>query len=124
MASSAPAPPGGRPPAAGEEDETEMTSIMDADQRRELQRAAREAAQVLEPERETARPPPEHEALATEELAIPKAAAVPAEARVEAPVSRPPAQAPEAAPASAGLQPWMWIAFALLLAAVAFALRA
>lgn len=127
-------PEGGKPllDGQGEEDEAEMTSIMDAEQRRELQRAAREAARVQAPvaaeakpeelERATARPPAEHEAIAAGELTIPKAAPVPAEAEIEAPA---PAKAPAATtPAASSSSPvWVLVAFALLLAAVAFALR-
>ncbi|HEY6460679.1 MAG TPA: hypothetical protein VIY73_11030 [Polyangiaceae bacterium] len=124
-----------------------MTSIMDADQRRELQRAARaEAARMQEPtgeapkaadlERPTARPPAEAQALAAEELAIPKSARVPSEARaVPSPSPEPassakPSTSPESAEAEkahrhdpAATPPWVLVAFALLIAAVAFVLR-
>ncbi|HEY1692784.1 MAG TPA: hypothetical protein VGG39_11515 [Polyangiaceae bacterium] len=148
MAAAASKPPDSKPLAVPEEDETEMTSIMDADQRRELQRAARaEAARMQEPtgeapkaadlERPTARPPAEAEALAAEELAIPKSARVPSEAHATplpspAPASsakpstspEPTEEAPEAHPHDpAATPPWVLVAFALLIAAVAFVLR-
>jgi hypothetical protein len=144
MGASASAPPGDdekSPDPENPEDELEMTSIMDADQRRELQRVAREAARAKEPERETARPPAEvSAALAAEELAIPRAGGVPSDvspvvdppsgldtpalglASVPAPARAPApaAGAAQKAPASDG---WMLFAFVLLAAAVAFALR-
>lgn len=128
MAVSASAPPGDDEKSPElEDDNPEMTSIMDADQRRELQKAARaEAARMnqpakeKEPERVTARPPAEAAALAADErLQIPKAAAVPAEALPKTPV--PPPQAVEKQ--VAGPSTWMVVAFVLLAAAVVFALR-
>ena len=125
MGNSAPVPPDeGDAPEGEDLDEPEMTSIMDAEQRRELQRAARSAK---EPERETARPPPE--AMIAEEVArgaevvIPRAAAVPTEA-LRAPA---PAAVAATAPAPEDRQTpstsWFVVAFVLLAAAVAFELR-
>jgi hypothetical protein len=123
MAASAPSPPGDPENAPGfeEPEDSEMTSIMDADQRRELQKAARsEAARTKEPERVTAPPPADAAAVATEETTrIPKAAAIPAEARPNG--QAPAAQAVEK-PAAA-FSTWMVVAFVLLAAAVVFALR-
>jgi hypothetical protein len=125
MAASASAPPDDEKSLGLDDPEDpedpEMTSIMDAEQRRELQRAARlEAARVKEPERETARPPAAATALAAEELTqIPKAAAIPMEARPQ-----PVAPAPQAVEKPvAGPSTWMVVAFVLLAAAVVFALR-
>ena len=125
MAASAPVPPddGDKSPELEDPDDLEMTSIMDAEQRRELQKAAREAARAKEPERETARPPAEATALAAEErLTIPKAALLPAEVRPQSPV--PPA-APVEKPQvdTAGSTAWMVVVFVLLAAAIVFALR-
>jgi hypothetical protein len=134
MANSAAEPPDdGRVPDADDDElaEEEMTSIMDAEQRRQLQRAARA---LKEPERETARPPPEATDAVEAEIAIPKAAAVP-ESLVATPVatpvakirSTPPAARPTAAAtssATAATTPVFWVvAFVLLAAAIAFELR-
>ncbi|HEY3817834.1 MAG TPA: hypothetical protein VGL81_11710 [Polyangiaceae bacterium] len=123
MGNSAPVPPDdGTVPEGDDLDEAEMTSIMDAEQRRELQRAARTQK---EPERETARPPPEA-ALAAEaeaEVVIPKAAALPTD------MSHEPAPEPASAPARpASRDPapsttWAVLAFVLLAAAIAFEMR-
>jgi hypothetical protein len=131
MGNSAPVPPDDRdaPEGLDLEDETEMTSIMDAEQRRELQRVTRAAK---EPDRETARPPPEAvQALEAEaEVVIPKAAAVPAEAVAALPSQRPAKRAaaatplpraPSSSPASSAT--WFVLAFVLLAAAIAFEMR-
>ena len=135
MANSATKPPDEGPAPEGDElDETEMTSIMDADQRRELQRAARA---LKEPDRETARPPPEAAIAVEAEAAIPKAAAVPAEALAlpestpepasepEPEPTAPPARKAAAAgtPAPSGLNVWWVISFVLLAAAIVFEMR-
>jgi len=137
MGNSAPVPPGdGNAPEGDDLDEAEMTSIMDAEQRRELQRVTRTGK---EPERETARPPPEAVIAAEAEIVIPKAAAVPAEAMPEAEAEaeaeaepEPEAEmAPEPAPAPAAVRSpdpvpsttWSVVAFVLLAAAIAFEMR-
>jgi hypothetical protein len=130
MGNSAPVPPGdGNAPEGDDLDEAEMTSIMDAEQRRELQRVTRAAK---EPERETARPPPEAMLAVEAEVVIPKAAAVPAEALPGAsepePESRPSAS-PSPSPSPAQLSSpapsatWFVVAFVLLAAAIAFEMR-
>jgi hypothetical protein len=127
MGNSAPAPPGIDDVPEGEEvDETEMTSIMDASQRRELQEAARAAAK--EAERETARPPPEALLAVEAEVVIPRAAAVPAEAieRDDEEAESAPAPAPRAAAAASSPAPsitWAVVAFVLLAAAIVFEMR-
>jgi len=119
MGNSAPVPPGDDDAPEGDDlDEAEMTSIMDAEQRRELQRVTRLAK---EPERETARPPPEAVIVVEAEVVIPRAAAIPAEA-VPAPESAPapiPARSASADPSTT----WAVVAFVLLAAAIAFVLR-
>ena len=122
-------------PGDESEDDLEMTSIMDAEQRRELQRAARkEAERQKEPERETARPPPEvSAAIEQEAVAIPKAAKVPSEApKAEESSStkagaRDPARAHPVIRSSETARPLFdtvtIVAFVLLAAAVAYALR-
>jgi hypothetical protein len=122
MGNSAPVPPGDDDAPEGDDlDEAEMTSIMDAEQRRELQRVTRLAK---EPERETARPPPEAVIVVEAEVVIPRAAAIPAEA-VPAPESAP---APMRRPlrcrrARTSSTTWAVVAFVLLAAAIAFVLR-
>ena len=124
MGNSAPVPPGdGDAPEGDDLEEPEMTSIMDAEQRRELQRATRAAK---EPERETARPPPEALVAVEAEVVIPKAAAVPAEALRNADPE--PASEPSPAPAARHDSPapssvWVVLAFVLLAAAIAFEMR-
>jgi hypothetical protein len=131
MGNSAPVPPddGDAPEGHDVDDEPEMTSIMDAEQRRELQRVTRAAK---EPDRETARPPPEaFKALEAEaEVVIPKAAAVPAEAVAAVPPQPPWKRAPPAAegPRAPAASPapsatWFVVAFVLLAAAIAFEMR-
>jgi hypothetical protein len=147
----------------GEEDELELTSIMDAEQRRALQKAARAAAEAqglkeADPkvaERETARPPPEALAAVQGEVAIPKAPSLPSVHPVsrEQPVAKAPAveeekpapapRAPKPAAAAATPAPapssspssssasstaspgytLALVAFVLLAAAIAFALK-
>lgn len=128
MGNSAPVPPDdGNAPEGDDLDEAEMTSIMDAEQRRELQRVTRAAK---EPERETARPPPEAMLAVEAEVVIPKAAAVPAEA-VPEPVGEPEppsgaSRSPAPVPASTSPAPsatWSVVAFVLLAAAIAFEMR-
>ena len=117
MGTSAPVPPAEGNAAELEDlDDLEMTSVMNPEQRRELQRAARTAK---EQERETARPPPEATAAIEEEVSIPRAAAVPAEA-VASPAPASPV-AEESSPATSAT--WFVIAFILLAAAIAFELR-
>lgn len=129
MGNSAPVPPDDDAPEGQDvEDEPEMTSIMDAEQRRELQRVTRAAK---EPDCETARPPPEAvKALEAEaEVVIPKAAAIPAEAVAAVPSQRPakrPAAKPEGPAPAASPAPsatWFVVAFVLLAAAIAFEMR-
>jgi hypothetical protein len=124
MGNSAPIPPGdGDAPEGDDLDEAEMTSIMDAEQRRELQRVTRTGK---EPERETARPPPEAVMAAEAEVVIPKAAAVPAEAlrKPEPEPASEPSPAPVARPSSpAPASTWFVLAFVLLAAAIAFEMR-
>jgi hypothetical protein len=138
MGSSAPAPPGDGKAPDGEEDELEMTSIMDAEQRRELQKAARTLKAEAQPEpeelqRPTARPPPEAVAVVEQEVAIPKPQPIPAEALAqaaehaepEAPGAPEPLRSPGAAPraptpAAGSLNIFGVVAFVLLAAAVAY----
>jgi hypothetical protein len=131
MGNSAPVPPDDGDAHDGHdvEDETEMTSIMDAEQRRELQRVTRAAKEL---DRETARPPPEAvKALEAEaEVVIPKAAAVPAEAVAALPSQRPVKRASATAegPRASAVPPapsatWFVVAFVLLAAAIAFEMR-
>ncbi|HTQ41248.1 MAG TPA: hypothetical protein VMI75_00730 [Polyangiaceae bacterium] len=120
------------------EDEEDMTSVMSSDQRKALQKAAKTEKESATLERDTARPPPSEEAA----VSIPRAAPIPAEARpVEAAraESAPPAKAksepaPKQAPArsqvpaasgetKAGWATWELVAFLLLAAAIATALR-
>jgi hypothetical protein len=137
MGTSAPAPPGEPPkaPDAGEEDEAEMTSIMDAEQRRALQQAARSGqstegaappTKAKEAERPTARPPPEAAAVVQEEVAIPKAPAVPSEAPAKAAKEASKQASAPAAPretVAQSITTWQIVSFVLLVAAVAFSLR-
>ena len=112
------------------EDETDMTSIMSADQARVLKQAAAEESDILE--RVTAKPPPlESE---PEAVAIPKAPAVPSAAPAIAPPAevspeknpQPQAHSPAPTTAAAPSKPgamWEIAAFALLVAAVVYELR-
>jgi hypothetical protein len=116
-------------PAAGE-DEEDMTSIMSADQRKQLQQAASDSKAAETLERDTAKPPPSAEAAeAMAEVVIPKAPATPslgAPAKVRADSTKPAAIAKPSAPAAsapAGWSAWELAAFVLLAAAVAVALR-
>jgi hypothetical protein len=122
------------------DDEEDMTSVMSSDQRRALQKAAKTEKESATLERDTARPPPSAEEGA---VAIPRAAAVPAEVRsaetprAEAPAKSEPvaqatapsqAKAPSRAPArsaepKAGWATWELVGFLLLAAAIAVALR-
>jgi hypothetical protein len=123
MGNSAPVPPDDdHAPEGDDVDEAEMTSIMDAEQRRELQRAARTAK---EPERETARPPPEAMIAVEAEVVIPRAAGIPAEAlRTPVPASAPSSAAATAVSSSpAASMTWSVVAFVLLAAAIAFEMR-
>jgi hypothetical protein len=122
MGNSAPVPPDdGSAPEGDDLDEAEMTSIMDAEQRRELQKAARTAK---EPERETARPPPEAMLAVEAEVVIPRAAAVPAEALARLDPAPEPSPAPTAQLSSpAPSATWFVVAFVLLAAAIAFEMR-
>jgi hypothetical protein len=102
MGTSAPAPPAeGDADDLENLDDLEMTSVMNPEQRRELQRAARTAK---EQERETARPPPEATAAIEEEVSIPVSQAT-----------------SPAMPSTSAT--WFVIAFILLAAAIAFELR-
>jgi hypothetical protein len=157
-------PPDDEHAPTGEEDELELTSIMDAEQRRALQKATRAAAEAqalkeADPkagERETARPPPEALAAVEGEVSIPKPPSVPSVSPVsrEQPVAKPAAvekkeeppappakkaaaaastatakaavKAPAPAPASSSSSTsytLALVAFVLLAAAIAFALR-
>jgi len=123
MGNSAPVPPGDDHAPEGDDlDEAEMTSIMDAEQRRELQRVARVAK---EPERETARPPPEAMMAVQAEVVIPRAAAIPAEALETPAAESAPSPVPTAAPSPspAPSTTWFVVAFVLLAAAIAFEMR-
>jgi hypothetical protein len=128
MGTSAPAPPGDGHAPDGDEDELELTSIMDADQRRALQKAAREKAGEAEPEelqRPTARPPPEAVAVAQGEASIPKAQRVPADVGRGDVGDRPTPVAPTGSGASEparAADPFSIVAFVLLFASVAYAL--
>jgi hypothetical protein len=111
------------PVGAEEEEDLELTSIMDAEQRRALQKAARTGKAAEDPqeaERPTARPPPQVVAAAlAEEVAIPKAPLVPSELPkrgARKPAARTSVEAPT-------LATWELVAFVLLAAAVAYALR-
>lgn len=114
------------------EDEEDMTSIMSPEQRKALQQAAKTEKESATLERDTAKPPPSD----ARPVTIPRAAAVPAEARhaaeprVETPaadVQPPPrpALAPASAPAAkgSGWTNWELVAFLLLAAAIVAALR-
>jgi hypothetical protein len=124
-----------------DEDEDDMTSVMSSDQRKALQKAAKTEKESATLERDTARPPPAPEEAA---VSIPRAAPIPAEARAaEAPraettaaksepvKTEPAKQAPAAAPqastrsadAKSGWATWELVAFLLLAASIAVALR-
>jgi len=133
MGTSASAPPGDGNVSEEEAlDELDMTSVMDGEQTRELQRAARLASAA---DRETTRPPPAAATAVIEAEASHPAA--PVQARADArPTSEPalaPGRAPDrppAVPAVAGAPvavastSWFVVAaFVLLAAAIAFQLR-
>ena len=122
MGNSAPVPPDdGNAPEGDDLDEAEMTSIMDAEQRRELQRVTRTGK---EPERETARPPPEAVVATETEVVIPKAPALPSEARPKPEAVSAPSPAPAVQlPSPASSPTWFVLAFVLLAAAIAFEMR-
>jgi hypothetical protein len=121
------------------DDEEDMTSVMSSDQRKALQKAAKTEKESATLERDTARPPPSEEAA----VSIPRAAPVPAEVRTaEAPRAESPraeaapaksepavqAKARSQAPARSaeskdGWATWELVAFLLLAAAIATALR-
>jgi hypothetical protein len=120
------------------DDEEDMTSVMSSDQRKALQKAAKTEKDSATLERDTARPPPSEE----HPVSIPRAAPIPAEARTSeevglvarhepAPrVDATPAKPQPAAPAPArkteappGWATWELVAFLLLAASVAAALR-
>jgi len=121
------------------DDEEDMTSVMSSDQRKALQKAAKTEKDSATLERDTARPPPSEE----QPVSIPRAAPIPAEARISEEVGlvarhepaprveatpaakpQPAAQAPaRKAEAPAGWATWELVAFLLLAAAVATALR-
>jgi hypothetical protein len=111
------------PVGAEEEEDLELTSIMDAEQRRALQKAARTgkaAEETKEAERPTARPPPQAvAAVLEEEVAIPKAPLVPSELPARA--ANASATAPTVEPPT--ITTWQLVAFVMLAAAVAYALR-
>jgi hypothetical protein len=112
------------------DDEEDMTSIMSPEQRKALQKAAKTEKESATLERDTAKPPPSDEHPVP---VIPRAAPVPAEARVsseEPRVETPPKRAEPAAQAQAssaeanpGLATWELVAFVLLAAAIFAALR-
>jgi hypothetical protein len=122
MGNSAPVPPDdGNAPEGDDLDEAEMTSIMDAEQRRELQRVTRTGK---EPERETAPPPPEAVVATEAEVVIPKAPALPSEARPRPEAASAPSPAPAVQlPSPASSPTWFVLAFVLLAAAIAFEMR-
>ncbi len=101
-----------------------MTSIMSADQRKALQQAASNTKEAETLERDTAKPPPSTEAAAAAaEIVIPRAPATPS-LDVRAPATTQPARVGEpAAPAPSGWSTWELVAFVLLAASVAVALR-
>jgi hypothetical protein len=122
------------------DDEENMTSVMSYDQRKALQKAAKTENESATLERDTARPPPSQE----EAVSIPRAAPVPAEVRTaEAPrveptpatPAKPGPAAPSAKPApsvgapardaeaKSGWVRWALLAFVLLAASIAIALR-
>ena len=129
-------------------EEEDMTSIMSAEQRNALQEAAKTEKDAATLERETAKPPPSD----ARPMAIPRAAAIPAEARpvseakihievseepepppapepVPAPrvASKPVPAGPAATPATAVKDPgwatWELVAFVLLAVSIVVALR-
>lgn len=111
------------------DDEEDMTSIMSAEQRKALQQAAKTEKESATLERDTAKPPPSD----ARPVTIPRAAAVPAEARAsEEPRAEAPAK-PESQPApqapardtatNSGWATWELVAFVLLAAAIVTALR-
>ena len=106
-----------------ETNEEELTSIMSADQRKALQRAASDIQEAEALDRDTARPPPSNtqaEALP----AIPRAPGLPKVGRVpEGAALAPsgPVTVPEAA--AAGLRWTGVVPFVLLAAAIVFCLR-
>jgi hypothetical protein len=110
------------------DDEEDMTSIMSAEQRKALQKAAKTEKESATLERDTAKPPPSDEHPL---ITIPRAAPVPAEARVsEEPLVETPPEPEVAAQAqarsteaSSGWATWEIVAFVLLAAAVFAALR-
>lgn len=114
-------------PAIPVEDEEDMTSIMSAEQRKALQQAAKTEKESATLERDTAKPPPSD----ARPVSIPRAAAVPAEARAAAephvetpakpePAARAPARTSEP---KAGWATWELVGFVLLAAAIVTALR-
>ena len=114
-------------PAIPVDDEEDMTSIMSAEQRKALQQAAKTEKESATLERDTAKPPPSD----ARPVPIPRAAAVPAEARArEEPRTVPPAkrepevQSPAAASGTnPGWTTWELVGFVLLAAAIIAALR-
>ena len=115
-------------PSIPVDDEEDMTSIMSAEQRKALQQAAKTEKESATLERDTAKPPPSD----ARPVTIPRAAAVPAEARaaeeprVETPAKpEPAAQAPArgSAEPKPGWATWELVAFVLLAAAIVNALR-
>jgi hypothetical protein len=131
MGTSSSAPPDdGDLPESEDDDDLELTSVMNVEQQRALRKAARKAAEVemaADPERPTARPLPAAGVVA--DVAIPKAPPVPAATEIdppaEAPAEDPPAAPVEEQPAAGGrsITTIAWVAFVVLLAAVAYALR-
>lgn len=122
MGTSAPVPPGdGEVSEDDDLDDLEMTSVMDGAQARELRRVARIAGET---ERETARPPPSAPLAMETEVSIPKAPAVPVEAlATPLPVLAAQASSEGERQGAEGSLTWVVLAFVLLAAAVAFALR-
>jgi hypothetical protein len=130
MGTSASSPPGDGQGPNGEDEELELTSIMDAEQRRALQKAARKLetkeSEPEEQQRPTARPPPEADAAARSErdVAMPKPQRVPAEAREAATDDAASNATPAATPAPPARSNTLFslVAFVLLAGAVAYEL--
>jgi hypothetical protein len=130
MGTSSSAPPDDGDIPDPDDEDLELTSVMNVEQQRALRKAARKAAEIeaADPERPTARPLPAAGIAA--DVAIPKAPAVPTEAVAE--IDPPPTPAapasptpPEESPAGTGrsIATLAWLGFIVLAAAVAYALR-
>jgi hypothetical protein len=127
MGPSSPLPPGDGNAAEEAVDELDMTSVMDRAQTRALLNAARLAREA---EQETTRPPPAATGFNQVEVAIPVASAIPLDAAPTpepAPLPAAPsvtaARSAVATPVAGPSMTWVVVAFVLLAAAIAFALR-